>query len=350
MIAGMQRMAGICCLVTVACQPAESVAPGALGPPLTSPTSNGGASLADQALVTFLGMCDASGAVPLSEKVFLVADDEDNVLRAYDGTRGGGPLWSVELSASIGIPSKKKGPPEADIEAATVADGLAFWITSHGRNSSGKLKTERFRLFATTLASDAASLTVVGQPYEGLLGDVLNDPRFAPFALSAAARLPPKAEGGLNIEGMTRRREGGVWIGLRSPKPRGRALVFPLLNPRSLVLEGGARAELGDPVLLDLGGMGVRALSRVGNDYLLAAGHHDGTAGSRLYRWDGSGAPRLIRTDTPEGFNTEGFFSPQGGSRVLALSDDGARTLDGIECKKVPNFDRKSFRGMWLKP
>src|SRR5690606_15608234 len=34
--------------------------------------------------VEFEGACDASGAVPVDEMHFAVADDEDNVLRVYD--------------------------------------------------------------------------------------------------------------------------------------------------------------------------------------------------------------------------------------------------------------------------
>lgn len=34
-------------------------------------------------------MCDASAAVPLDERRFVAADDEDNVLRAYDSRSPG---------------------------------------------------------------------------------------------------------------------------------------------------------------------------------------------------------------------------------------------------------------------
>ena len=79
--------------------------------------------------VTFRGMCDASGAVPLSQNRFAIADDEDNALRIYDAEMGGQPLAIYDLSADIGLyprPSKKPGkppkaPPELDIEGGDAA-------------------------------------------------------------------------------------------------------------------------------------------------------------------------------------------------------------------------------------
>jgi hypothetical protein len=300
--------------------------------------------------VTFTGMCDASGAVPLTSSTFLVADDEDNVLRAYDAERGGAPLWSADISQAIDIAAPKKPgkpAPEADIEAATRAEGLAFWLTSHGRNSSGKLKRERFRFFATTVPDSAATLKVVGRAYVGLLDDVLHDARFASYGLTEAAARAPKAEGGLNLEGMTARAEGGVWIGFRNPKPGGKALLFALLNPTELVQIEGARARLGDPLLLDLGGLSVRALSRLAGQYLIVAGGHDGAEASQLYRWDGKGAPRRVQRAPLDELNPEGFFSPLSGERFMLLSDDGSRRVGARECKRA-DPSQKSFRGRWL--
>ena len=117
-------------------------------------------------------MCDASAAVPLEGGLFAVADDEDNVLRVYDSARGGVPLGQADVSLRLHLPvtpkkpknllpKKVPKPPETDIEAATRIGDLAFWLTSHGRNSSGKLKTERQRLFATSLPERGGDLDLV---------------------------------------------------------------------------------------------------------------------------------------------------------------------------------------------
>jgi hypothetical protein len=304
-------------------------------------------------------MCDASGAVPLDDRLFAVADDEDNILRVYDAERGGAPLQLADVSEKLGLPRKAKKPkkkkkpkpvkwPETDLEAATRIGNLAFWITSHGRNSSGKLKTERHRLFATTLpqASLELELDVEGQPYESLLSDLLSDPRFQRFELGRASELAPKDEGGLNIEGMTARPEGGVWIGFRSPVPAGRALLFPLLNPEETVR--GAAARLGDPLTIDLGGLGIRSLSSWHGRYLIVAGHHADGGPSQLYSWNGHDQPERLGPLPDPDLNPEGFFTPEERDAILILSDDGSVEIDGTECKRLKDPTKKRFRGAWV--
>ncbi|HEY6078088.1 MAG TPA: DUF3616 domain-containing protein [Polyangiaceae bacterium] len=301
-------------------------------------------------------MCDASAAVPIDQRTFIVADDEDNVLRAYDVERPGPPLWSVDVSSGIGVSGKPgkpgkpvKAPPEADIEAATRLGELAFWMTSHGRNSKAKLKPERLKLFATSVPTPGApQLSVVGEPYGGLLDDLLSHPSLEPFHLSEAAELAPKAPGGFNLEGMAERLDGGVWMGFRNPIPGGKALVISLLNPEQVVR--GQKAALGEPRLLELGGWGVRALSQHAGRYLILAGPFASVPGARLYTWDGVGEPRLVAADALSGLSPEGFFSPVGSADVLVLSDDGSVPIDGRECKSLTDAAQKRFRARWIRP
>jgi hypothetical protein len=303
---------------------------------------------ARQGEVLFSGMCDASGAVPLSDRSFLVADDEDNILRAYDVTRGGPPTARFEVSAVLGLPSsgnsRAQGPPEADIEAATGIGARAYFLTSHGRNSGGQLRPERFRFFATDMHE--GGVVPVGKAYERLMDDLLAHPRLSRFGLGAAARLAPKARGGLNLEGMTARVEGGVWIGFRNPIPEGRAVLVPLLNPEEVI--AGEVARLGDPVTLDLGGLGVRGLSFWHQQYLIIAGAFGDGGVSQLFTWDGRGQARLLRDVDLRGYNPEAFFTPENSGRILLLSDDGTSDIDGTECKRLKDTSKKRFRGLWL--
>jgi hypothetical protein len=291
-------------------------------------------------------MCDASGAVALDDRTFLVADDEDNVLRAYDARVGGAPLAAVDLSAALRLPTKKKGAPEIDIEAATRLGDRAYFITSHGRNSSGKLKPERLRFFATTAPANGRP-ELVGKPYEKLLADLLAEPKLASLSLAEAAERAPKAAGGLNIEGMTARPEGGVWLGFRNPLPQGRALLVPLHNPERLA-EGEGPAQFGDPITLDLGGLGVRALSFWRGRYLIAAGAFDNGRVSRLFTWDGRGRVTPLDSVDLRSYNPEAFFTPDGQERVMVLSDDGSVRIDGMECKRLEP-EQKRFRGVWIR-
>jgi hypothetical protein len=299
-------------------------------------------------VVVFTGMCDASGAVPISRNTFAVANDEDNAIRVYDADRGGAPLRTVDLSQPLKLLPKRAGkpPPESDIEAGTIVGELAFWLTSHGRSASGKLKPERHRFFATKVAQAGASSALVGQSYDRLLDDLLAEPAFAAFGLAEASERAPKSQGGLNIEGMTARGDGSLIIGFRSPVPRGRALIAPLLNPEAVVSRG-ERSRFGAPITLDLDGLGIRGLSTWRGSYLILAGAEDSEATTRLYQWDGVSAPKRLPVDLSS-FNAEGFVSVDERGEVLLLSDDGTVEIDGKECKRLADAARMRFRGLWL--
>lgn len=307
-------------------------------------------------LVTFRGMCDASGAVPLDKNRFMVADDEDNVLRIYDALKGGDPVDTVVLAAEeLGFHQLKKINPktgklrnfELDIEAATEIDGTSFWITSHARNAKGKQKSERFQFIGLRRDAARQGWNFVGKPYDGLVPAMIADARFAPYDFAQAAAKGAEEVNGLNIEGMAARREGGVFIGFRNPVPRGKALVVVLLNPHKVVL--GESPQFLDPIELDLKGLGVRGLTSWHGDYLIAAGGATEQREMVLYRWTGGrGAPVPLPLRLPADFNPEAFFTPEERGRFMALSDDGAREVNGAACKKLKDPSQKSFRGIWL--
>jgi hypothetical protein len=92
----------------------------------------------------------------------------------------------------------------------------------------------------------------------------------------------------------------------------------------------------------------VRAISSHDGRYLILAGHYDGRAGARLYGWDGKSNPAVVAEQTLSGLNPEGFFSPVGGRQVLILSDDGSQLIDGTECKRLRDPDKKRFRARWI--
>jgi hypothetical protein len=297
-------------------------------------------------VVEFTGACDASGAVVRDGSRFVVGDDEDNVLRMYDADRGGAPLATWDLSGAVPAEGRKRAP-EMDIEAATSVGGVSLWLASHGRDARGRVRPSRLVLLATRLAEDG-SLSVVGRPYGRLLDDLRAHPPLAPFSLGAAAERPPKEPGGLNIEGLTSYADGrAVLIGFRSPLAGGRALAVPLRNAVAVV--EGAPPELGDPVELDLGGRGIRALSSWRASYLVAAGPTAAGRGSRLFTWTGSPSevPREQAIDFGD-LNPEAFVTFEERDAFLVLSDDGERVVDGTPCKRLKDPSRKRFRGLWI--
>jgi len=296
-------------------------------------------------VVEYRGICDASAAVALSGDRFVVADDEQDWLSIY---RIGQPkaLGTVPLGEFF---AHKKGEgKEADIEGAARIGDRIYWISSHGRNSEGELKASRLRFFATRVIGEGEAATVeppAKAPYAGLLQALVADPRFEPLARADAAGLPPKAAGGLNIEGLAATPEGGLLIGFRNPLPAGKAMLVPLLNPAAVV-EGAAQPQFGDAVLLDLGRRGVRSIEWIRGRYVIAAGPFGAEGGGgpgsdfELFTWSGRSGEAAVPVTTValDDLKPEALFEILGTSRVHVLSDDGAACKQGKVSAKKRRF------------
>ncbi len=307
----------------------------------------GGASPSEtSAVMTRSGACDASGAVAVGPGTFVVASDEDNVLRVYGSNDVPPQPGALDISAFLGL---KPGGPEADLEGATRIGDVIYWITSHGADRKGRPRPSGRRLFATQVAvvDGRAQFTPVGQPYEALVEDFIADPGLHPFGLKAAAKRAPKTPNALNIEGLTATPEGGLLIGFRNPIPQGKALVVPLLNPKDVVM-GKAKAKLGSPILLSLAGRGIRSIeySAGRGEYLIVAGPDGVTGPFQLYRWAGSQseAPIEVPGVSFAGLQPEALIvHPDNANTIELLSDDGTRDIRGVACKDLP-VDQQVFR------
>ncbi len=294
----------------------------------------------------FSGMCDASGVVALSADYFVVANDEDNCLRIYNFKDGGAPVASFDVSGFLGLKSTK----EADLEAGVRLGDRIFWIGSHGRNKDGEERPARHQFFATRLTEKDGTfeLDLVGKPYTHLLADLTAHPKLAGLGLAEASKLAPKAMGGFNIEGLCETPDGHLLIGFRNPVPKGKALLVPLLNPDEVV--EGARAKLGDPVLLDLGGLSIRDILLRNGIYLILAGAFDGNDTSHLYEWDGKSAPRRVTDIKRESGNPEALLPDSASSdSIRILLDNGSTLIDGKACKDVKDPERRFFEVITLK-
>ena len=160
----------------------------------------------------YSGMADASGAVPVSSNLFVVASDEDNILRLYRSDEPGRPLKEFDCNAFLELRDKS---PEADLEGAARIGDRAFWIGSHGRNKNGKERPNRCRFFATDIkfSNGEVTLTPVGKPYKRLLDDLIDDARFAQFHFAEAASHAPKDAAALkesNVAGADQLKPGGL--------------------------------------------------------------------------------------------------------------------------------------------
>ena len=299
--------------------------------------------------LVFTGTCDASAAIALSGGMFVVVNDEDNVLRFYRTSQPGKPVQTYSLNPLF---SPRPKLPEADLEGAARLGSRVFFISSHGRNKEGKFVPARNRFFALELTESAGEVAVqsVGKSYTNLVADLAHDPKYLRFRLAEAAERSPEQAGSFNIEGLAETPEGTLLIGFRSPIPERRALLAPLLNPNGVIAD--EPPKFGEPILLDLGGLGVRGIASAAPGYYLLAGPDDGNAPSRLFFWAGdASAPRALNEVQFPKVNPEGicFMDVGGRSDLLILSDDGSRKLRGKECKSLPEAERQ-FRAYRFTP
>jgi hypothetical protein len=303
----------------------------------------------------YTGMCDASAAVALDEHRFVVANDEDNVLRVYDVRVGGAPVAQADLALFLQAEMKEGVYRESDVEGAAWLGKRVFWITSHGRNKDGKERPTRYRFFAVEprIEGERIELAPSGKPYMQILDDLLADKRLAKYNLSTAAERAPKKKNSLNLEGLAATPDGKLLIGFRNPIPKGRAIILPLENAAELVDDAAARAKFGDPIELDLSDRGVRAMEYVGGigKYLIVAGSHDKGGDFDLYSWSGraaDGAERVRGIDFQDRGPESIVVYPNNSLRLQLLSDDGTHRVEGGDCKTLADPARRFFRDLWV--
>lgn len=296
-------------------------------------------------LVEGRGLANASAVVRIGPDRILAGSDNQNALVLLDARTGGAPLQTLPVGRWLGLGFRDG---EADLEGAARIGDVVYWIGSHARNKNGKLRPERQRLLALRIAGEEGelSLTPMGRPVTTLLDSLATAPSLASLRLGAAAALPPEDPGGLNIEGLAARPDGGLWLAFRSPVPGGRALLVPLLNPGDVV--AGAVPRWGESVTLDLEGKGIRDITWTGREYFLLGGNAADGGKTRLFRWPGPGSqPEPVKAPGLKDLNAEGLavFGTPEQPRLLVVSDDGNRS----DNEQRPPADR-TFRMLWVTP
>jgi hypothetical protein len=240
-----------------------------------------------------------------------------------------------------------------------------YLITSHGRNSDGERRPRREQIVSLSVERNASGVTAEVpngiHPYRKLLDDLAKLPPLRSSINTTDEKVPELApeRAGLNIEGLAAGSDGtSLLIGLRNPLTQdGRAIVVPLRNA-SAVLSGSerTRAELGEPILLDLGNKGIRSIEYVEGKqaYLIVAGPRDDGTDFALYMWSGrpdetkpsevKGAAEILK-GIPETFRPEAMAVNKETNRVLLVSDDGGHNIKGKECKTLSSDDQR-FRAV----
>jgi Protein of unknown function (DUF3616) len=297
----------------------------------------------------YLGISNPSGAVALNNNVFVVADDEDNLLRIYDRNSPEKPIQTIALSTVFKGAITDGEDLEIDLESAAEIDGTYFWIGSHSSSRTGEYRPARHRLLAVNIkpaAKGKFDINPVGDIYTTLIADLQQDSRFDGFELAKAINTQAKGIGGLSIEGLAATPQNGLLIGFRNPLSGGKikngrlvkskALLVELLNPFEVI--HGVKARFADPIELDLDGFGIREITqRKNHKYLIVAGpYHENVATDdhkrqefQLYKWS-SKSDKLnhLKEIDLDSLNIEAaFFYPDSDDCVQLLSDDG--TLEG---------------------
>lgn len=305
---------------------------------------------------SYLGACDASAAVHIDSTHFAVASDEptstgENVLHIYERDTPQ-PVGEVDLGDYL-FKSKKKFR-EIDLEAADRIDDRVYWLSSHGNDSDGSPDRARCHFFATDVVN--GRLRPTGKSYRNLLQDLADAEELSVLRLDdlLSRNVAPK-EGGFNIEGLATRADGTLLIGLRSPTFDNKAALLPLRNPNE-VIEKGERARFDKPLLVDLGGNGIRDITYDPKRgiFIILAGASKMGRGRSLYIWTGgvNDRPLLLDAQLPEDINAESLYLDQITGLLRVFSDDGDRMIENIKGKLKKNKDHKdahrSFRSLWV--
>lgn len=339
-------------------------------------------------ILIYCGASDASAAAAVDEETFIVADDENNILRVYKIKDTCLPVYQFDLTKFLKIEGEFS---EADIEGAAMVGDKIYWISSHGRNKDGKLRPNRYRFFATSVKVENGNITIEpeGIPCKTLIHNLVLFMPASRLGLERATRFGSKLDkqerenlapkiSGLNVEGLCASPDGEtLYIGFRNPRPldsssrQEKAIVVPLNNPTQ-VIEQGHSPIFDEPLLWDLGGLGIRSLdySHFHKAFFIIAGPYSEGPGFALYRWSGEKdkPPVLVQKIRPDKdtFNPEALISFKDSDKFLLLCDDGSmpiKVTSRDECIKgelnqdgtCPNKflidqNRKTFRGIWVTP
>ncbi|WP_460985632.1 ExeM/NucH family extracellular endonuclease [Spirosoma fluminis] len=258
------------------------------------------------------GASDASTAQAVGADYMLVADDESQRLQLYNRSQSGLPVNSFDFTSSLGLTQLDNGlPREVDIEGSVRVDNRIYWIGSHSNKSdNGNNRPNRSRLFATDVTGSGAftTLSYVGR-YDNLKTDMIAWDQsnghglgadYLGLAASTATGVPGENSNGLNIEGLTTSPDNSAaYVAFRAPiepvSDRTKALIVPVTNFASLVTTNPTTgpATFGAPILLDLGGRGIREIKKnSSNEYVIVAGSFGAFGAApndfRLYTWTGN--------------------------------------------------------------
>jgi hypothetical protein len=305
---------------TLAVTPGTEVGEGVVTITASAPDSLSTSVQAPYGLSPFYGDADdryyadagnASTEISVGDGFFIAGDDLGNVLRLYNSAVSGPPVRSFDFTGDL-----PDGSTSMDIESASEVDNGGtediYWVGSESNSSSGDPRPAASTVFETQVNHSGAdtTLTYVGS-YTGLRDDLINWDNAAggPLGFATDSQGDAKSDTGFNIEGFEFAPGSTTtgYLAFRAPLETVNgsqdALIVPVTNFTSLIGAPAGSAQFGQPIELDLGGLGIRELRKNADDqYLIIAGTADDSNSQfALYTWDGNPAdqPTLTNTSLP---------------------------------------------------
>ena len=216
----------------------------------------------------------------------------------------------------------------SDLEGLSIdPEGYIYATTSHSLTNDGERKTDReqllrFRMSGNTVAEIAT--------FGGLRDAIAGDTTLRELVLQETGSHMDIEE--LNIEGLAYvPADNSLYIGLRAPMASTMGVIVVIENPAE-VFANRAAPRFGAPIMLELQGGGIRALSYDPVlDAFLIVNELEGYEGGRfsqLWRWSGNptsppepiALPDIINLNNVESIDS---ILIDGIPRLLIMSDEG---------------------------
>ena len=275
---------------------------------------------------------NASTEINVGDGYFIAGDDLSNVLRLYNSAVSGPPVRSFDFTSDL-----PDGSTTMDIESAAEVDNGGttdiYWVGSESNGSSGGSRPAADTVFETQVSGSGANTTMsyVGS-YSGLRDDLINwdTDNGSPLGFASDSMGQPKADNGFNIEGFEFAPGSTTtgYLAFRAPletvNGNQDALIVPVTNFTSLIGAPNGTAQFGQPIELNLGGLGIRELRKNADDqYLIVAGTADDSNSQfELYTWHGnpSDQPTLTNTSVPSNQTIPSDTPPPSGATFAATA------------------------------
>ncbi len=269
---------------------------------------------------------EPSAAQQLPDGRILVAEDESNrAFRLLDplpnGTLAENQPATDELAGSMQVELN-------DLESlAADRQGNLYAATSYSTNEAGKRHPSREHLVRFKIDGNRIQNLLEAPNIKDAL---LNAQDIRQAILEKTGQNADFQK--LNIEGMTYdTKHNRLLLGIREPLAGGKSIIIVILNPNEM-FEHQAQPQFAPPILLDLGGTGIRSLDyyAAADTYIVADSARDARdhAYPRLWRWDGQpqSTPQLLNVPAlTELKNAEasGIINFQGKPYLVVMSDEG---------------------------